>query len=262
VAARLDHRRILVTRDAAKARATATAIEARGGIPVVFPTIAFAPPADPAVLRDATASLSAYLHVVVSSPTGASVLADLAAPGGLCPVALPRTRLAAVGRTTAAVLERAGAAGVLVPPREDAEGLLDALLSDGAAAGRTLVLRAEQGRDVVVEGLRAAGGAVVDVVAYRTVTATPDPGAIDSLLAALPLHAALFLSPSAFAGLIGILGDARARLVLAGARIVAIGPTTAKALAESGFPPHLVPARPDLETVLDALAESLASAPG
>ncbi len=257
MASSLAGRRILVTRDAEKARSTAAAIQRRGGIAVVFPTIAFAPPADADPLHRALSSLTSYDHVVVSSPTGAGILVAGAGPDGLRPEVLGRTRLAAVGRSTAAVLERAGATGIRIPDREDGDGLLAALLADGAAAGRTLVLRAEVGRDVVIEGLREAGGAVDAVVAYRTVTASPTPPEVAALQAALPIDAALFLSPSAFDGLFRILGDAAAREVLRGALAVAIGPTTAQAMVVRNVAPGLVSPRPDLDTVLDALAALL-----
>ncbi len=259
IASSLSGRRILVTRDADKARGTAAAIERRGGSAVVFPTITFAPPADPGPLRHALASLTSYGYVVVSSLTGAGALVAGAGAGGLRPEVLGATRLAAVGRSTASALERAGAAGVLVPGREDGDGLLAALLADGAAAGRTLVLHAEAGRDVVIEGLRAAGGAVDAVVAYRTVTADPTPAEVAALRAALPVDAALFLSPSAFDGLFRILGEAGAREALRGALSVAIGPTTAKAIEGRNLAPGLVSPRPDLEAVLDAVAGALAS---
>jgi uroporphyrinogen-III synthase len=253
----LAGRRILVTREAEKAAETGRAIEARGGVPVPFPCIATVPPADEAPLRAALATRASFDRIVVTSPTGARVLASAAGPGGLSPSALGAARLFAVGRATARVLEAAGGAGVRVPGRQDGDGLLAALLDDGAAAGRTLVLRAEQGREVVVEGLRAAGGSVEAVVAYRTVRATPAPAEIEGLRAGPRLDAALFLSPSAVDGFWALVGEEGVRALLAGAVTVAIGPTTAAALEGRGHAPVLVPPRPDLETVLDALAERL-----
>lgn len=259
VPASLHGHRILVTRDAQKARTTAAAIERRGGVPVVFPTIAFASPEDPEPLRRALGSLGTFSRVVVSSPTGAGFLVREAGSGGLEAAARFGTRFAAVGRTTAAVLRQAGVGEVLVPVREDAEGLLGVLLADGASGGRTLVLRAEQGRDVVVEGLRSAGAEVDSVVAYRTVTATVAPSEVEALRSSPPPDAALFLSPSAFDGLFVILGEDGAREVLRGTLVVAIGPTTARAMESRGVWPGLVSPRPDLESVLDAVAGVLES---
>lgn len=253
----LDGRRILVTREAEKAAETARAIESRGGVAVSFPCIATFPPVDAGPLRAALAGLSAYDRVVVSSPTGARVLVEGVAPGALGPGALGATRLYAVGRATARTLEAAGARDVAVPDRQDGDGLLERLQADGAGAGRTLVLRAEQGREVVVAGLQAVGAAVDAVVAYRTARAVPEPGAVEALLAQPPVDAALFLSPSALEGFLGILGDERARAVLGDALTVAIGRTTASCMLCRGFPPGLVPDRPDLEAVLDAVAARL-----
>ncbi len=256
--ASLAGRRILVTRDAAKAGQTAAAIEERGGVAVVFPTIGFAAPEPTAPLLEALAAVHAFDYVVVTSPTGAAVLADGVGSSGLVPDAMGRPRFAAVGRSTAAALEKAGATGVLVPAREDGDGLLQALLADGASAGRVLVLRAQAGREVVIDGLRAAGGNVESVVAYRTVTASHTPEEVAALLGADALDAALFLSPSSLDGLFEILGDDAARRILRCALVVAIGPTTAMALEARGIKPGLVPSRPDLGVVLDGLADALA----
>ena len=62
----------------------------------------------------------------------------------------------------------------LVPERYVAEALLEAM-PDGP--GRVLIPRAETARDVLPEGLAAAGWDVDVVPAYRTVAPVPDPAA-------------------------------------------------------------------------------------
>jgi uroporphyrinogen-III synthase len=254
----LRDRRILVTREAEKARATADAVRAAGAVPVVFPTLEIVPPVDPAPLQAAARGLSGYAWVVVTSPTGARVFREALVAAGVAH--LPGgPRLAAVGRATAAALAPSGD-GVLVPPpdREDADGLLEALLATGAVPGPVLAVRAETGREVLIDGLRDAGATVDAVVGYRTVTARRTPAEVDALTAAPP-DAGLFLSPSAFTGLLAILGPERARAFLARCPPAAIGRTTAAAIREAGFPPLCVAPEPTVDALLAAVASSLAA---
>jgi uroporphyrinogen-III synthase len=255
----LHGKRILVTRESDKAAQTAREVAARGAVPVVFPTIEFAPPADAGRLDEAIQRLASYDWVVVASQTGATVIADVAQRLG---ATLAGPRWAAVGEATARVLREAGVAKVLVPSRRDAEGLLAAVLVAGAGAGRVFVPRAEGGREVVAAGLRAAGATVDDVVAYRTVTHRCDDGAIEALLSGPRLDAALFMSPSAFDGLVEILGTARVEALLEGVATIAIGPTTAAAMRAQGFEPALVPSEPSVKAALDALEGQASSSGG
>ena len=243
-------KRILVTREAEKARETARLIEARGAIPVVFPTIEIVAPADVGPLEEAFQRLAEFDWVVVSSRTGVAVLLDVARRMG---AGLAGPRFAAVGQVTAAELRQAGAGEVLVPRRQDADGLLSAMLDAGAAVAHVLVLRAEKGREVLVDGLVAAGARVEPVVAYRTVTRTCDGLEIRSLLQGPAVDAAVFLSPSAFEAFLSIAGEGPARRFLAPARLLAVGPTTAAAMRRAGFEPAHVPDEPSVARALDFL---------
>jgi uroporphyrinogen-III synthase len=238
--------RIVVTREPGKALATARALRDRGAVPVLFPVLGTAPPADSGPLDAAVSRLAAFDWVVVASAN--AVDAVLAACRRLgVPLAGPRW--AAVGRATAAALRDAGVAEVLVPDRRDGDGLLAALLAAGAGTARVLIPRAERGRDVVIDGLLAAGARVEAVVAYRTVARVPPPAERDALLADPPA-AVLFFSPSAVDAFRAALGDA-APAFLSAVPSVAIGPTTAAALAAAGVVAAVVPAAP--ERWLDSL---------
>lgn len=244
-----------MTREAEKAVATAAAVEAAGGVPVVFPTIETAPPADPAAVDDAIRRIASFDVVVVSSRTGARAFCEALSRARVSPGA---TRVAAVGRGTAAALYELGVRAAIVPQREDAEGLLAALLSLPDPGGRrALVLRAEAGREVVQDGLAAAGWSVEAVVAYRTVTAAHTRAEVASLLSGPRPDAALFMSPSAFEGLLATLGPDAGRAWLDGMVTVAIGRATAAAMARAGIPPRVVASSPSVEAALCDLSAAL-----
>lgn len=255
MSARLDGRRVLITREADRAASVVAAVRARGGTPILFPTIATFPPEDPGSLRAAAGRLEAYDWVAVSSRTGVAALAGAVAEvGGRLEVG-GRPRYAAVGAGTAQALRLAGANPSVVPSRQDADGLLDAMRAAGAAEGHVLVVRAEAGRDVLLDGLRASGARVDFVVAYRTATACPSAAEVAALRAGGPPDAALFMSPSAFRGLVGILGDG-ALSWLRGVRCVAIGDITAQAMTHDGRPPDAVSLEPTVEAMLDCVANA------
>ena len=82
-------------------------------------------------------------------------------------------RVAAIGPGTAAVLADGGLRADLLPGQFVAESLSDAFPAPPPTGGRVLLARAEVARDVVPDGLRAAGWTVDVVDAYRTVAAEP-----------------------------------------------------------------------------------------
>jgi uroporphyrinogen-III synthase len=166
---RLQGKRIAVTRAVERAEGLASALRAEGAQVSICPTIAYAPPEDPAPLEAALRRLDRYDWIVFTSAAAVDALAER---GALPPPA--HVRVAVVGKATAASIEARGGRVDLIPAEQNAEGVLAAL--HDVAGKRFLLPLADIGRDTLVAGLRARG-AVVDVVtAYRTV---PGPGARD-----------------------------------------------------------------------------------
>ena len=176
--------RVVVTRTRAQASQLSAALREAGAEPLEVPVIEVADPLDGgAALAAAVGALSSYDWVVVTSPNGARRLLDAVAAGGADARAFGSTRLAAIGPATAAVLERGGLRADVLPERFVAESLLEALPAP-SEGGRLLLARAEVARDVLPDGLRAAGWEVDVVDAYRTVAATLDESAATALAAA------------------------------------------------------------------------------
>jgi uroporphyrinogen-III synthase len=248
--------RILVTREASKAEETAAAIRARGGIPVVFPTLEIAPAADLGPFRNAVAGLGEFDLVAVASATAASILGDTCREMG---ISLADARFAAVGEATAERLRIAGARDVVVSLQPDGAGLAAALADVVAGGRRVLVPGAEGGRPDLAEGLARAGAAVVSVVAYRTRTRRPGPGELEALLSGGRPHAATFFSPSAVEGFVEILGADRAYPYLDGLTVASIGRTTAGALEGHGIRGVRVACRPTVGDLLDCLRDAVPS---
>lgn len=236
----LDGLRVVVTRSKEQASALTDRLRELGATPVEVSTIAIAPPLDGgAALREAVESLAAYRRVVVASPNGARALLaelDLAPPGALPAGALPP--VACVGPSTASVLEGSRLRVDIVPDRNVAEGLVDALGAPGRPGERLLLVQAEVARDVLADGLAAHGWQVDRVVAYRTVDGSPDPHALE---AARHADVITFTSSSTVERYVRLAGaDAVPRVV------VSIGPITSSTARRLGI---VVAAEADPHTI-------------
>ena len=150
----LSGRRILVTRTREQSSTLVFALRALGAEVIEVPTIRFEPPASYAPLDAALARLGEYDVLLVTSANTARVLAERRPlPWSAQPYTV------AVGPATAEALEAPGLRVDLKPEPSVAESVLR-ILAPGAAGKKMLLVRAEQARDVLPDGLRAAGATV------------------------------------------------------------------------------------------------------
>jgi uroporphyrinogen III methyltransferase / synthase len=214
--------RVAVTRARPQAADLSDRLRRLGATVIEFPVIEIVDAGDGgAALRSAVAEVAAggYEWLVVTSTNGADrVVAALAGR------TVGRTRVAAIGPATAAVLEAAGVRVELVPDRYVAEALVDCF---PPGPGRVLLARAAVARDVLPDGLAAKGWDVDVVEAYRTRRAVIDRS---DRQAASTTDIITFTSPSTVDGAVELLGVDH----LPGA-VACIGPVTADAARAHGL---------------------------
>lgn len=153
-------------------------------------------------------------------------------------------RVACVGGATARAARDAGWPVDLVPQEESAAGLVAAF---PRSAGRVLFPRSELAAPTLVEGLRARGIDVEDVVAYRTVGTGDEPVRLDR-------------APDAVLVTSGSVASQVARRMTPldpRTRIACIGPGTAASAREAGLPVHVVARSRSADALLDAVAEAI-----
>jgi uroporphyrinogen-III synthase len=237
--------RVAVTRDEPADGPATRALRAHGFQPVRCPATTGLPAADPAALRSAAAQLDGYDWLVCSSVRAVQALAQARERPWPCGL-----RTAAAGEQTARALLAAGAdPPPFIASAAGAAALVDALVScDTWTDRRVLVVTVPGGRRDVIEGLRRAGALVDEVESYRT--GPRDPALIREDWCAGRPHAAVVASPSAAEALVSALG---ADALNALGALVAIGPTTAAALAALGVA-STTPARADFEAAAEHLA--------
>jgi uroporphyrinogen-III synthase len=177
---------VVITRPRAQAEALARAVEALGRQAVVLPLLDIFPLADQAALKAALAALPSYALVAFVSPNAIdAAFAHLGAwPAGVT--------LAVLGEGSRAALARHGvddANARIVSPadpaRSDSENLLQSLDLAALRGKRVLIVRGESGRELMAEGLRAAGAIVATVAAYRRCVPPLTPALAATLLSLL-----------------------------------------------------------------------------
>jgi uroporphyrinogen III methyltransferase/synthase len=248
-------KRVLVTRPAGQAAATAELLRRRGAEPIELPAIALFPPPDPARVREAARDLDRYDVVAFTSENGVVFLFRELDAQGRDARAFGRARVAAIGSGTAAALLARGVRADIVPAEFRGEALADAILADIAHPGgrprapsdpevaaalsrggaRVLVPRALVAREVLAERLRARGCEVDIVPVYETRPASAERR--DELvrrLEARAVDAVLLTSSSTADSLCDLLGE-RAAELLRGVLVASIGPITTVTAEKRGL---------------------------
>jgi uroporphyrinogen-III synthase len=159
---------VVITRPRAQCEGLARAVEALGRTPVLLPLLEISALDDTAALKAELAQLHTFAMVAFVSPNAIdAAFANLdRGPAGVT--------IAVVGEGSRAALARHGvtdANATIVSPRDpsrsDSENLLQSIDLPALAGKRVLIVRGQSGRELMADGLRAAGAEVSTVAAYR-----------------------------------------------------------------------------------------------
>jgi uroporphyrinogen III methyltransferase/synthase len=167
---------------------------------------------------------------------------------------LPGVRLGAVGKATAQALAGYHLRADFTPTRFTG---LDWAAQVGDLGGqRVLLPRSEIAPPDLVQALQAKGAQVETVVAYSVAPAEPDLQILQELIEN-KLDLAVFFSPSAVRGSIGMLEPACGRegalATLNRLTTACVGPTTSHAMEQAGVRVNLVAAEHTVEGLVEAL---------
>jgi len=249
-------RRIVVTRPRDQAEEGARLLEDLGADVVLFPSIAIAPPADPATFTRAVAAAPGYDWIAFTSVNGVRAFVAEWRAAGRDVRELGPVRLAAIGSETAAELGRHLLRPAVVAQEYRAEGLLDALAGHDLAGRRLLLPRAADARAVLPDTLRARGAHVDEVLAYRAVVPPDaDVSGLHAALAAGQVDAITFTSSSTVRNFVALLGADEIRRIVRPERpaIACIGPVTAETARAAGLSVTIAPSTYTMAALTDAL---------
>lgn len=252
----LRGKRVLLARAEGQADGPAQLLRDRGAHPVVVPSIVLGPPDDEGPLARALAELAAFDWVVFTSVNGVDHTWRTLEARGLGPEAFGAARFAVVGVATAEAVQARGRVVDVVAREHRGEGLAAALLEAFAASGqkspRVLLLRAQEGRDVLRQALVESGVEVTVAPVYRT---RPDPAGAAEVarqVTAGLVDAVVFSSGSTVDSICDAMG-LRAPVLLATVCVACIGPVTVTAARSRGVRVDVVPGTATFPAVVDAL---------
>ena len=258
----LEGKRVVLTRAEGRNLQLATRLRERGALPVVYPTIAYAPPADFGALNAALRQLmtGSYDWLVLTSATAVTTLKVWLEDHSRHK--WHNVRIAAVGAATAETcVAQIHQKPALVPGTYSSAALVDAMREKfGDMSGqRVLLLNADIAQPTLQAQLEQAGAQVDRAVAYRTVAASnaDDTGDVPALLTTHQVDAITFTSGSTVTYFLERICPALREMACA-VLSVCIGPTTAEVARAAGFT-HVVMAEAATEAALmEALATALA----
>lgn len=230
----LAGKRIVVTRALEDAMELSQALEHLGAKVAFMPLVSFAPPADWQKLDDEVRRLNFFNAIIFLSKHAVHYFFERSAHLGIkCEMIQFNRTIAAVGTATARALEGRGIRVDHIAKETTGEALAREL---GASlrGEHVLLPRSDRGDDRVPSLLRDAGANVTEVIAYRTVK----PGDFDPYVSAGVLRgdvsAVIFASPSAFQNFCSSFGERVVKEISQRVDFAAVGPTTARAIRESG----------------------------
>lgn len=235
----LEGKRVVVTRAPEQARELVRELERVGAEALTLPTVSFAAPADWKALDTALGGIGEFDWILLTSQNAVRFLAERCGELriDLKSLQAPRPLVAAVGPATAKAAAEAGLRVDYTATKHTGEALVAELVAElWEAIGERKVLlpRSDRGDERLPNALREAGARVTDVIAYRTAAPKSLDAKILERLRRAEVDAIVFASPSAYHNLCDVIGADELVELSSKVDFAAIGPTTARALRESG----------------------------
>jgi len=231
---KLAGKRIIVTRAREQAGKLVEKIEELGGEAIEFPVIKIAKPESYVHFDRVLDDIGSFNWIVFMSVNGVDSffsrmktrLMDIRSLWGI--------KLCAVGEATAERLQDLGLNVDYMPEKFTASELLEGLLKRVEPGQKVLLARADIASRELSEGLKNSGVSYEDLVVYRTVPGGADRKDIISMLEEGRIDFITFTSSSTVRNFISIIGSNKLDTI-SRAKVVCIGPVTAKTAAELGI---------------------------
>ncbi len=247
---------VIVTRAREQASGLVAGLRERGARVIQCPTIRVENLDDYTILDDVLNGFQAYEWVVFTSANGVEKYWDRLAVAGLDSRPLCSSQIAAIGPATVAALKAHGVNADFVPETSISESVAEDLLLRGARHGRTLLVRALEGRDVIEKMLRAEGVEVVVAPCYRTVPDTSQAEEAKAEIEAGRVSWITFTSTSTVQNFVDAIGADTIAAHRDKFRVACIGPITARTAEQLNIKPDAVAENASVEALVKVILES------
>ena len=240
------NKRVVLTRSPAGNKTWAAHLATHGIPTYSLPTISTQRVRLTPELKRTFENLDQFDWIIFTSAAGVHYAQAL----GASPTDAARPAVAVVGDRTAASARQAGWRINFQPSLADAATLAKEL---SPIEGRNIViLQTNIATDELAAALRRHGATVTNLAVYQTKLRSEYDPALSQLLAGGDVLCLTFASPSAVRGFTNRLTPADLALAMS-LPAVAIGPRVAESLNQAGFANIHVAARPDVESIREAI---------
>ena len=252
----LDGFGVVVTRFETREGPLSTLLVNKGATIYHWPTFSIEPPEDPDSISESLSGLAGYNWIVFASPRAVEAVAAIIQPHLTEVSAGPR--IAAIGKSTARALEENGWPVHFIPQKYTGEALVKEFGERGWARDAKILFPAGSiTRETIPEGLRQLGASLDQITVYINRPAALDPQLCLRQIENGAIDVVTFASPSAVESLQLSLQERGFSLLKRMSDAVAIGPTTAEALEETGWLPTATADPSTLEGLADAVVITL-----
>jgi uroporphyrinogen-III synthase len=245
---------VVITRAPHQAGELKHLIEEKGGRAILFPTIEIRPADDFSGCDRAIDGLYMYDGLLFSSPNGVTGFMERAKERGVDAASLKEKRIYAVGRVTAEALAVYGVAVTAMPDRFTGADLARTIQSEDLKGRAFIFPTGNLTSTMLADTVRQLGGSVDTVMVY---TSSPPRGVnVGEFLAEVRagrVDVVTFTSPSTVKNFAGLFSAEDAAAIRDRVHVAVIGPTTARAAGEAGFPPDIVPEQSTASDLVEAL---------
>ncbi|MFH1077292.1 MAG: uroporphyrinogen-III C-methyltransferase [Pseudomonadota bacterium] len=246
---------IVVTRARDQASGLLERLEDLGAECLEVPTIQVAPISDWSSIDQTLGMLETFNWVVFSSANGVEFFFNRLYQTGRDARALHKAKICAVGPATAESLKMHGLQAELIPDDYKAEGLLEALAGVAVKEDRVLIVRPEQARTVLQEGLRRKGVFVEEACIYKTIPATPDMEYLKERLREKSIDLITFTSSSTVNNFNQLFSKEERECLLSRVHVACIGPVTRDTAHEFKMQVTLVPEQYTIDSLCEAIVQ-------
>ncbi len=230
---------IVITRAREQASELNNTLTKLGANVIEFPTIEIVEPKDFTELDNAISSIRSYDWLIFTSVNGVKIFLKRLSHHKKDLRELYGIKICAIGPKTAEVFINSGIHPDLIPPKYQAEYIIEEMEKIGISGKRFLLPRAKVARDVLPNKISEKGG-IIDVVnVYETILPDTNKGEVRELFNNHQVDYITFTSSSTVKNFLEMFANDSVKDWFKTTKLVSIGPITSDTLRESGFAPSI-----------------------
>jgi len=235
----LENKTIVITRPLDSAESLKSKIEQAGGAVIIFPTIKIVPTENWDACDLAIKNMERFDWIVFSSQNSVNYFLQRLS---FHKKKIRNQKIGVIGAKTAEIVSSHDLPLNLLPEKYSAAGFLEQLGQLNLRSKKFLLPVSDIAREELICGLKGLGHRATPVEVYRTVTNYEiQKEELQKKIGTNGIDCITFFSPSAFSSFLEIMKEETLALIqYKNIALAAIGGTTAAAMKEKGFNPHII----------------------